>query len=101
MKKLFLLPLVALSLVGCNNTEPGTSSSLGNWITLNQLEYKEFVVVIGGDYQVNYEIVNYLTFEYRDRRIDNYMILDVKYKVSSTKTVNNTFIGKNVNYAIY
>lgn len=93
MKKLLLLPLVALSLVGCNDKK-----STG-WVTI---EKNETLTICYNSRYIDYVGNNYSLLQYNSVFDDGYTDLRVKFTdIYGTQTKTHCFYGTNITYAVF
>ena len=95
MKKLLLLPLVALSLVGCNDN----SKVETGWVVVNR---DEILLVYCGNTQVTTYSYSYCSLlQYNSTADNGYTKLSIKYTLTmNEETKIDNYYGYNISYSI-
>ena len=94
MKKLFLLPLLTLTLVGCS----GNKATSGEYQKVNKDQ--TFVVCVGDIERINYYGNQYYLLEYQAIGGEVFTV-NVRYqKTQETPTKIDIYCGKTISYVI-
>lgn len=102
MKKMLLLPLLAISLIGCNANTNKEEEKESEWQVLNRSQVN-FVVYVGSSSPLGYSLEDIETFQYKyDTYENNLQSLEIKFRTvyDKEKEVRHYFYGQ-VSYIIY
>lgn len=98
-KKLLLLPLMAVALMGCTATNSGGGSTTSkDWTSVDYEQAEKFVVYVNND-KKSYDFSSYKNLQYKYYASSVISELYVKYLISN-QSYTDYYCGTNVSYAI-
>ena len=100
MKKILLLPIMALSLIGCQQTNSSHVDMSIDWTVIK--ENQELMVRYGENYSRSYSPYLYQKIEYRWETYSNLpnMLIEVRVLKNTNEKEIDIFNGTNISYVL-